>query len=205
MSTCATRIRICGRVMALGVFALALSACSRTVKWEEEVPLNTGETIWIQREMKWAMLGGLGNPFDIALRPTREQIIRFTYGGRQYEYAGRANIRWIAISADKTPTLVAMAADFNWAGQHHFYCVVPYYVQFVPDETGRTWRWPEQIDAWLYHRKANVMASVPTPNKNRNRYSAQDRDAMDATYRNKVPEGAVIDPSYTEESCIHKW
>lgn len=26
-----------------------LSACSKTVKWEEEVPLNTGEVIWVKR------------------------------------------------------------------------------------------------------------------------------------------------------------
>ena len=32
------------------VLALHLAACSRTVEWQEEVPLNTGETIWVKRK-----------------------------------------------------------------------------------------------------------------------------------------------------------
>jgi hypothetical protein len=66
------------------VFGLSATACSRTVTWEEEVPLNTGETIWIERSMPWKVQGGFGNPFDLAMRPTREQTIRFEYGGKEY-------------------------------------------------------------------------------------------------------------------------
>jgi hypothetical protein len=33
--------------MVVAVFLL--SACSKTVTWEEEVPLNTGEVIWVER------------------------------------------------------------------------------------------------------------------------------------------------------------
>lgn len=198
-------IASCAKGFAIGLLALVLSACSRTVTWEEEVPLNTGETIWIEREMKWAMLGAMGNPFDIGLRPTREQVIRFKYAGRQYQYAGRANIRWIAISPERKPVLVAKAADFGWAGNHHYLCTVPYYVQLVPGATGNSWTWPDRIEAWLYHLPANVMASVPTPSENRKRFAVRDRDTMDATYRLQVPEGAVIDPSYKEGGCIHKF
>lgn len=192
------------RGIAIALLALVLSACSRTVTWEEEVPLNTGETIWIEREMKWAMLGAMGNPFDIALRPTREQVIRFKYGGRQYQYAGRANIRWIAISPEKQPVLVAKAADFGWAGDNSFYCVVPYYVQFLSDLSGTKWTWRERIEPWLYHLPANVMVTIPTPSDDRRRYSREDRNTQDAEYRHWTPEGATIDPSYREDGCIHK-
>ena len=205
MRTSARVIASCAKGLSIGLLVLVLSACSRTVTWEEEVPLNTGETIWIEREMKWAMLGALGNPFDIGLRPTREQVIRFKYAGRQYRYAGRANIRWIAISPEKRPVLVAKAADFGWAGDHSFYCVVPYYVQFVSDASGAAWTWPERIDTWLYRLPANVMTSLPTPSNNSRRYSAVERNVRDEGYRIKVPHGAAIDPNYKESACIHKF
>ena len=58
------------KIITLLLTMLLLSACSRTVQWEEEVPLNTGETIWVQRSMPWIYKGGFGNPFDMAMRPT---------------------------------------------------------------------------------------------------------------------------------------
>jgi hypothetical protein len=36
-----------GLLISVAVFLL--SSCSKTVKWEEEVPLNTGEVIWVER------------------------------------------------------------------------------------------------------------------------------------------------------------
>ena len=58
-------------LMALvALAALQLSGCSRTVEWEEEVPLNTGETIWVHRSMPWVYKGGFGNPFDMSMLPT---------------------------------------------------------------------------------------------------------------------------------------
>ena len=188
-------IALCARCFAISLLALVVSACSRTVTWEEEVPLNTRETIWIEREMRWAMLGAMGNPFDIRLRPTREQVIRFKYAGRQYRYEGRANIRWIAISPEMKPALVAKAADFGWL------CTVPYYVQLVPGATGDRWTWSDRIETWLHQLPANV-ASVPTPAENPKRIAARHRDSMDATYQ--VPEGALIDPSYKEGGCVDK-
>lgn len=35
--------------LLMGIAVLLLSACSKTVTWEEEVPLNTGEVIWVKR------------------------------------------------------------------------------------------------------------------------------------------------------------
>jgi len=204
MSFAQRTARFCTRALAIGALALVLTACSRTVTWEEEVPLNTGETIWIERTMPWAMRGGLGNPFDIALRPTYEQTIRFTYAGRQYAYSGRANIRWIAIAPNKQPVLVAKAADFGWAAGNHYYCVVPYYVQFAFENLTKSWKWPDRIDAWLYHLPANVMVTIPGPTANQGRYTAIDRDSRDAAYRSWTPEGGRIDPTYKEGGCIHK-
>lgn len=60
-------------VMILFVCMTALlSACSKTVQWEEEVPLNTGETIWVKRTVVYSAQGGAGNPLDMAYRPKKD-------------------------------------------------------------------------------------------------------------------------------------
>lgn len=202
MRRLARAIAFCARGLAIGLLALVVSGCSRTVSWEEEVLLNTGETIWIEREMTWAMLGAMGNPFDIGLRPTREQVIRFKYGARQYQYVGRAHVHWLAISPSKVPVLVAPAADFGWYSKHNYYCVVPYYVQFIPDASGKQWTWPEKIEPWLYNLPANVMTSLPVPGEGRRRFTNRDRDQRDHVYRLQVPEGARIDPYYKVSGCL---
>lgn len=192
------------QLLLAGIAALQLTACSKTVQWEEEVPLNTGETIWIQRSMPWTLQGGFGNPFDISMLPTREQTIRFKYGGKEYSYTGRADITWIAISPLGTPALVAPAASFAWAKQNNYFCVVPYYVQLVPDASRTQWTWPEKIEPWLYNIPANVMVSIPTIEEKRLvRYTSKERDQRDSTYRLQVPEGRRIDPLYKED-CIKK-
>ncbi len=203
MRTSGRLIEVCARCFAAGLLVLMLSACSRTVTWEEEVPLNTGETIWIQREMPWEMRGSVGNPFDIAMRPTRDQTISFTYRGVAYRYEGRANVLWVAISPDTKPTLIAPAGDYGWYSANNYYCVVPYYVQLVPSPDGQHWTWPESIEPWLYNLPANVMASIPRLNENRKRrYTRADRDNRDTISRLQTPGSSRIDSSYKAGSCI---
>lgn len=194
-----------GLLIGVGVFLL--SACSKTVTWEEEVPLNTGEVIWVKRSMPWVYMGGFGNPFDIARRPTREQTLSFTYQGKEYSYTGRAGIHWIAISPQGQPTLVAPAADFGWNSANNYTCVTPYYVQFTPDATGQQWIWPENIDPWLYGLPANIMVNIPELDESRKaRYSNTDRNKRDQIYRLHAPSGKQVDPLYQGESgCIHKY
>lgn len=195
------------RAAATALVLLVLAGCTRTVTWEEEVPLNTGETIWIERSMPWKPLGGFGNPFDIAMRPTREQTIRFTYHGHQYLYVGRADVTWIAISPiTRNPVLVARASNYAWDNENQFYCVVPHYVQLVPDANGQHWTWPLRIEPWLYGLPANVMASIPSLNEKRQkRYTRMDRDQRDAPYLFRVSVAARIDPQYKEHACVVKF
>ncbi len=53
------------QILLAVVGALQLTACSKTVQWEEEVPLNTGETIWVKRTVVYSLQGESGNPMDI--------------------------------------------------------------------------------------------------------------------------------------------
>ncbi len=183
----------------LALTAMQLSGCSRTVEWEEEVPLNTGETIWVHRSMPWVYKGGFGNPFDMAMLPTGEQTLRFKYGEIEYSFSGRLKLGWIAISPERKPVLVAIPGSYGWNYRYEstYFCVTPYYVQFVPDQTGVKWTWPEKIEPWLYRLPANLMANIPKVDEIRSaRFSAQDRDRRDATYRVQSPFGRQIDPLY---------
>lgn len=200
-------VSFCIRGFAAGALALVLTACTRTVTWEEEVPLNTGETIWIERSMPWEIRGSQGNPYDLGMRPTRDQTIRFKYRSRQYVYTGRADVRWIAVSPiTKEPVLVAPASSYGWDNENGFYCTVPHYVQLTPDSSGQVWSWPAQIEAWLYGMPANVMTSIPTLKEHgRLRYDRTEKDQRNAVYSLHFPPGARIDPTYKENACVVKF
>ena len=194
------------KALLAAVAILQLAACSKTVQWEEEVPLNTGETIWVKRKIEYALQSGVGNPFSLGMFPTRVQELQFRYAGQAYSYKGRANLILLAISPTKQPNLIAPAADFAWANEweHKYSCVVPFYVQLVPDSTGKKWTWPLKPEPWLYGLPANLMQSHPNLDEHRNeRYSTTDRDRRDSTYRVKFPPGAVLDPAYKTTSCVN--
>lgn len=192
------------RGIAIALLALVLSACSRTVTWEEEVPLNTGETIWIERSMPWEIRGSQGNPYDLGMRPTRVQTIRFKYKSKEYVYVGRAGIRWIAISpTTHQPVLVAPASSYGWDSEHSYLCTVPHYVQLMPDTTGREWSWPAHIEPWLLHLPANVMAVIPALKEQRqHRYTQADKAQRDASSLLRNPPSAHILPDYRESGCL---
>ena len=176
---------------------VALTACSKTVQWEEEVPLNTGETIWVKRSMPWVYKGGMGNPFDMSMKATFDQTISFKHAGKNYSHTSGAGILWIAISPTGIPVLIADPTFSGWGDRNMFACVVPYYIQFMPDETGEKWTWPEKIEPWLYNLPANLMVLIPQISEVRQeRYTAKERDERDASFRKATPSNNQIDPYF---------
>ena len=137
--------------------ALQITACSKTVQWEEEVPLNTGETIWVKRSVVYSLQGEGGNPMNIGYRQDYAETLTFDWGGKRYVYKGNADLMVLAISPQKQPVLVAPAANKRWDWNHNYYCTTPHYVQFVPDMNGREWTWPPEIEPWLYGVPRNLM------------------------------------------------
>ena len=106
-------MNLVGRITLL-LSAILLGACSKTVQWEEEVPLNTGETIWVKRELTYAIQGAHANPLDLGFRAKPNQTFKFDYGGRRYIYKGEAMIIFIAISPKtQKPILVAECHGFG--------------------------------------------------------------------------------------------
>ena len=181
---------------------LALSACSKTVQWEEEVPLNTGETIWVKKTLSYSIKGGAGNPLDMAYRPDWVERLEFEWAGKKYAYEGDARVILLAISPQKMPVLVARAADKDWHHTHTYKCTTPFYVQFVPDASGRTWTWPPAIEPWLFGLSHNLLRTREAPEKMKTRYTAQERNNEDATGSIQDPSKARIDPNHTVNTCF---
>jgi hypothetical protein len=57
------------QILLVVVGALQLAACSKTVQWEEEVPLNTGEVIWVKRTDTFIRRSEPGNPLQMGWWP----------------------------------------------------------------------------------------------------------------------------------------
>ena len=184
------------------VATLQLSACSRTVQWEEEVPLNTGETIWAKREVVYKLKGGGDNPLDMAYRPDRTEEIFFEWKGKKYRYVGDAGMMLLAISPlTQQPVLVAEAAFKGWDSKHGYRCTTPYYVQFVPPTDGKEWLWPSSIEPWLFKLPRNLMAKRETMDKMKSRYTSSDRLAMDWTMSIQSPSLAHIESTHKFDDC----
>ena len=151
------------QILLAVIAATQLTACSKTVQWEEEVRLNTGETIWVKRTVVYTAQGGAGNPLDVAYRRGKDEAIEFTWNGKNYYYKGEAVIMVLAISPEKRPVLVAKASGNAWAARHKYACTYPYYVQLVPDIAGQAWTWPPHIEPWLYNLPTNLFRDFGKP------------------------------------------
>ena len=182
--------------------ACSLAACARTVHWEEEVLLNTGETIWVQKQVRYSIKGQPGNPADLGYVPDWVETISFEYAGRKYSYSGEAGIMVLAISPTRQPRLLAAAHFKNWDRKAGFKCVAPYYVQFIPSNDGQQWTWPTQIEPWTYHLPINLMINRDDLLDVKQRYTMADKAKQqflrdpDSFYLHK------IDPNFTTIDCI---
>jgi hypothetical protein len=191
-------------VLLLAAISFLPSACSKTVQWEEEVPLNTGETIWVKRSVKYKIQGGAGNPFDLALRPVRDETIEFVWKGKAYRYTGDAGISLLAISQQQTPVLVANASDNSWDAMHHYQCTAPYYVQLIPDESGRAWNWLPKIEEWLFNLPTNLLLARHPPERMKQRYTAVEVQRENRPGSTRFPQYQKIDPTHTSDLCRRK-
>ncbi len=109
------------------------------VQWEEEVLLNTGETIWVTKDVRYTIKGRPGNPLDLGYDPDFVETISFKYGGRSFMYKGDAGIFVLAISPQNMPVFIA-GTGRGWGYRNNYpLCSLPNYVQLNPDSTGQQW------------------------------------------------------------------
>lgn len=184
------------------IAATQLTACSKTVQWEEEVPLNTGDVIWVKRTVKYTYQGGAGNPLDMRYRPeSGSYVTEFSWRGKPYRFDLDAGVVLIAISPQGYPVLVGEAAAGSWDAVNNYKCTIPFYVQFVPDATGRKWTWPPKIEPWLYNLESNRLFAIPTPDDGKRRYTAEERKAANASGLVGSRSRQRINPAYTGDLC----
>lgn len=192
------------RLVAALLSALLLAGCSKTVRWDEEVPLNTGETIWVSRTVIYSLQGEGGNPANIRYRTNSNETLSFRWRDKTYVYEGDADLMLLAISPQMHPVLVAPAANNSWDWKHDYQCSSPHYVQLVPDASGRHWSWPPQIEPWLYGMSHNLMRQRRNPEQMGSRYTIQQRISEDAVGLIQFPSSYSVDPNYTVHDCKRK-
>ena len=74
------------QILLVVLAAAQLTACSKTVQWEEEVPLNTGETIWVKRTDTFVKeTGGGGRPLPLTWGLDK-RAYEFSWQGQKYAY-----------------------------------------------------------------------------------------------------------------------
>ena len=180
-----------------------MAACSKTVEWQEEVPLNTGETIWVNRTVDYGIQGAGGNPFDFGYRLQKSEKLSFLWKGRKYIYHGDADLILLAISPEQMPVLIAPAANKNWDWNHDYHCTTPHYVQFAPQEASTGWTWPPKIERWVYGLPTNLLGTRPAIGQTKARYTAVDKAQADAVALLQSPYRRKIEATYTTVNCKH--
>jgi hypothetical protein len=193
------------RIFAISFVVLSMSqitACAKTVTWEEEVLLNTGEIIWVTKEVNYTIKGRPGNPLDLGYRPDFVETISFQYDRRSYIYKGDAGIFVLAISPQKVPVLLASAGGKGWYRRNIYpRCAKPYYVQFLPDSTGQVWKWPDKIEPWTYDLPANLLVHRDHPSDVKRRYTLADKAAQTYLRDPQLLSSQKINPSFTNQDC----
>ena len=188
------------RLAIILLSAVLLGACSRTVTWEEEVPLNTGESIVVTRSGTYYFHYDAGSGF-IGYSPKLDSTIEFTHKGKKYSHRGEARINLVAIDPNGVPSLVADAR--GWGNYNKYPCVTPYYVQFKPDETGTQWRWPNQIEPWLYNLPTNLLVGLSKIEDDGKKLKPKDRMRLNGSLLS-MNHYLRIDPLFKPENCIKR-
>lgn len=189
-------------IVLLLVGSCSFSMFDRHVSWEEEVPLNTGETIWVKRYVTYRFDITHDNPFIPSYIPDWTETLEFEWQGRRYTYTGAAEIMLIAISPlTKEPVLLANSMMRGWGYRNNYKCTTPYYVQFYPDTSGKHWSWPPRIEPWLYDLRYNLMYHRPRLNSVEQKYTTQDRKELDKTIAVQSLYLVSVDASYSSTAC----
>lgn len=189
-----------GRIVCVALFTSMLAACTRGVQWEEEVVLNTGETIVVERQGTYTFILFSGASGFIGYAPDWRSTIEFTYKGRRYRHTDELSPVLLAIAPDGTPNLVASLGS-EWGWKHKYYCVTPYYVQLRPDQSGKEWSWPDEIEPWLYDLPTNLLIGIAPMEADGKKLGPVDRKTMNASLTAVYKYFQVIDQTHTVDFC----
>lgn len=194
-----TRVKL--RTLIAMALAVAASGCTRSVDWTEEVPLNTGETIWVQRHGIYSYGSNSGNPLEHGFHPDPGVSMEFEYRGKRYAHRIDTSLQILAIGPDGVPNLVTTATDMAWQWHNGRYCTRPSYVQFRPDASGTRWTALPQVEPWLFGLATNLMFGPPDLGRPSRRVNADDRNRIQARVYLAGDQYRRLDPSYQHPDC----
>lgn len=185
-------------ILGIVVVLLMIRACNPNVNWEEEVLLNTGETIVVQRSGSYSFGYSAGSG-HIGFSPEPKTTIEFTYKGKRYSNTGTANFSLLAIGPNGGPSLVADAR--GWGNYNKYPCVTPYYVQFIPTNESGQWTWPNQIETWLYNLPTNLIVGLVEISDSGKTLKPTDRSRINGSLL-PMRHFNRIDPEFKPENCV---
>jgi hypothetical protein len=188
-------------ILLVATAMLSVAGCTRSVEWDEEVPLNTGETIWVHRRGSYTFGSTSGNPLEHGYQADRKTSIEFKYRGKNYSYVGDVTLQVLAITPQGVPNLIVSATDYMWQWKHDYRCVRPSYVQLMPGATGEAWTWPSRIEPWLYGMRTNLLIGLPERSLRRLSIPTADRDQRNALVFVAGNQYERIDPAYQDRNC----
>lgn len=144
MTTPIRAIALCARGLAIALLAVVLSGCSRTVTWEEEVPLNTGATAWIARTDTYSRSTEPGNPFKPAW-DIEKRGVEFDLHGRRYAFQAATTDIFMVVDRGSTISIVAWSTDCKKRGYAEY--------QWTRD----AWRLQPSVDQPLVGQPRNLI------------------------------------------------
>lgn len=140
------------RRLMFGILVFMLAACSKVIKWEEEVLLNTDEKILVERKVIFKYRSTFANPLKYELQPTGDVETSFEYKGKNYHYKGDLILMTLFISSEGNSVLFAPAPK-AWVNNNNYICAD--YVKLTPTPDGK-WLWSPNIENYMYGSRANL-------------------------------------------------
>lgn len=145
MSFARRAFNLCAKAFATGALALVLTACSRTVTWEEEVPLSTESTTWVVRTDTYSRRTEPGNPFKAAwVIATRG--VDLTLHERRYRFTAETADIFMVVDRGNTISIVAWSTACTKRGYAEY--------RWRRD----SWRRQPSMDPALIGQRRNLMA-----------------------------------------------
>lgn len=192
MRTSARVIASCAKGLSIGLLVLVLSACSRTVTWEEEVLLNTGTVIWLLRTDTYSRTTEAGNPFKAAWAIEKRRI-DLTLHNRPYVFESSTTDIFMLFDRGKTVSIVAWSTECSPQG----------YAEYRGSEEG--WRMQRSTDPQLVGQPRNLMAYFsPAEGVIPPRVSVTYKRAANTHLPQRGGEQTALLASRTATNCMEK-
>ena len=194
---------VCRLLLSITCCAIA-SGCSKQVEWDEEVPLNLGTTIWVQRTATYNRV--LSGPLAVQLKwRIGEETLSFQWAQKQYSYTTNRSdglvpfVLFIDPKANEPVLIAPLGPPSNWG------CHRPHYAQLRFRQSN--WVMQTKLDPLMYGTPSNLsIARSQDPDTVPQKITSEQRHQNDSVYGKEYGAGflTTVDPNYVTETCKGK-